>query len=280
MALNLTTLLPAKINTSEIATKYDVSSSIAAYNPANYINANTTTINGGKITTGSITAGQIAANTITTSNLSTNIGLVNGYVYSSNFNGNVSGNIGTPTAGFRLSSTAAGTSADPTIYGAYIKGGTVKGAIIDGATLIGEVLSVNNMKMNNSSYPLNTGNFFISKNISLIDIGYSLSETSAPFRIVSESYGSGFMSNRAVATSKIISFTFTAFGGDAPILKFSIDGGAYYNAFIPNLAYYSSVDIPVTFISTLDIVLYQNNNSVESYASSSVSIKMYNFNHN
>jgi hypothetical protein len=63
MALNLSTLLPAKINTSEIATKYDVSSSIAAYNPANYINANTTTIDGGKITTGSIDANRITAST-------------------------------------------------------------------------------------------------------------------------------------------------------------------------------------------------------------------------
>lgn len=65
MSVNLSTLLPAKIGTSEIATKYDVSSSLAAYDPAAYINAGTTTIDGGKITTGTITAGQIAANSIT-----------------------------------------------------------------------------------------------------------------------------------------------------------------------------------------------------------------------
>jgi hypothetical protein len=118
MSLNLTTLLPAKINTSEIATKYDVSSSIAAYNPATAINANTTTIDGGKITTGTITAGQIAANTITTNNLTTGITLVNGQVSSSDF-ATIGG------GGFRLKSNADGTEADPTIYGAYIRGGTI-----------------------------------------------------------------------------------------------------------------------------------------------------------
>jgi len=78
-----------------------------AIDPATLINANTTTINGGKITTGSITTGQLAVG----------IGIVNGYVQSSDF---VLGG-----AGFRLKSNAAGTYADPTIYGAYIRGGTL-----------------------------------------------------------------------------------------------------------------------------------------------------------
>jgi hypothetical protein len=59
MALNLSTLLPAKINTSEIATKYDVSSSVGAFATSLYT-PNTTTIDGGKITTGTITAGHIS----------------------------------------------------------------------------------------------------------------------------------------------------------------------------------------------------------------------------
>jgi len=87
-----------------------------------------TTIDGSKITTGSITAGQIAANTITSSQLTTGIALINGEVKSSNFT-TVGG------AGFRLKSNAAGTFADPTIYGAYIRGGYIYGSTIDSATM-------------------------------------------------------------------------------------------------------------------------------------------------
>jgi hypothetical protein len=93
----------------------------------------TTTINGSKITTGSISS----------NNLSTNIALIGGSAYSSGFpypSGPISG---TPS-GFRLSSTAAGNSSDPTIYGAYIKGGT-----IDGGKFIGALQSMN--IFNNSS---------------------------------------------------------------------------------------------------------------------------------
>lgn len=92
------------------------------------INNNTTTINGSKITTGSITAAQIAASTITTSNLTTGLQLVNGEVKSSDFSA-IGG------AGFRLKSNAAGTSTDPTIYGAYIKGGTLDGSLVKGSNI-------------------------------------------------------------------------------------------------------------------------------------------------
>lgn len=118
MPLDPTLLKPAQIGTSEIATKFDISTSLAAYNPAEVINTNTTTIDGGKITTGSITADQIAANTITTNQIALGTGLVNGYVQSSDFT-TMGG------AGFRLKSNAAGTLEDPTIYGAYIRGGTI-----------------------------------------------------------------------------------------------------------------------------------------------------------
>ena len=130
MALDTALLKPAQIGTSEIATKNDISTSLGAYNPATVINTNTTTINGGKITTGSITAGQIAANSLTTAQLSTNIALINGSVYSSGFLYPTGTITGTPS-GFRLSATAAGTGNDPTIYGAYIKGGTLDGGIIN-----------------------------------------------------------------------------------------------------------------------------------------------------
>jgi hypothetical protein len=214
MALNLATLLPAKIGTSEIATKYDVSSSIAAYNPATAINTNTTTIDGGKITTGSITAGQIAANTITTSKLTTNIGLVNGYIYSSNFNGNVSGNIGAPTAGFRLSSIAAGTSADPTIYGAYIKGGT-----IDGVSLIGQTLNVNNLFVASTSHPNNTAKLLIS-----LTLKSQLGLSGGTITIHSKSFGSGFLATRNLRSDYGVKITGLAAYGK---LQLSIDGGAW-----------------------------------------------------
>ena len=104
----------------------------------NAVNAgNTTTIDGGKITTGSIKAAQIQANSISADRLTSTNGLSTvwsgGGLISTNFNGNVSGNIGNPSTGFRLSSNAAGTSTDPNIYGAYIKGGIIQGSTFVGA---------------------------------------------------------------------------------------------------------------------------------------------------
>ena len=55
-----------------------------------------------------------------------------GVMHSANFNGNLVGDIGNPTAGFRLSSLAAGTADDPTVFGAYVKGGTIDGSEIKG----------------------------------------------------------------------------------------------------------------------------------------------------
>lgn len=98
---------------------------------------NTTTIDGGKITTGSITANQIKANSVSADRLTSTNGQstvwIGGGLVSSNFNGNVNGNIGNPTQGFRLSSNAAGTSTDPNIYGAYIKGGVIQGSTFVGS---------------------------------------------------------------------------------------------------------------------------------------------------
>lgn len=101
---------------------------LAAGDAAEDINANATTIDGGKLTTGSVTTTQLAADSVTavniaaqaveTAHLSTGIQLVNGEIVSSDFT--VIGG-----AGFRLKSNAAGTSDDPTIYGAYIKGSTI-----------------------------------------------------------------------------------------------------------------------------------------------------------
>ena len=122
-------------------------------------NGQTTTINGGRITTGTVTANQITAGTITANEIaagtvsadrlrpSTGNATVwqGGGLVSQNFNGTSHGNIGNPTSGFRLSSDAQGTYADPNVYGAYIRGGTVEGAVIKGGLLTGTSLLVNNM---------------------------------------------------------------------------------------------------------------------------------------
>ena len=94
-------------------------------------NTQTTTINGPRITTGSVTAAQIQAGSVSADRLTSTNGSstvwAGGGLISANFNGNVVGNIGNPTAGFRLSSNAAGTlgSNDPNIYGAYILGSII-----------------------------------------------------------------------------------------------------------------------------------------------------------
>ena len=79
------------------------------------VSANSTTIDGGKIVTNTLSADKLTSST-GASTTWTGGGLV-----SQNFNGNVSGNIGSPSQGFRLSSNAAGTVADPNIYGAFIR---------------------------------------------------------------------------------------------------------------------------------------------------------------
>ncbi len=56
------------------------------------------------------------------------------------------------SSGFRLNAQAAGTSADPTIQGAYIKGGTIEGALLTGG-----VLQVGDVKVRAEGYPDNYG---------------------------------------------------------------------------------------------------------------------------
>ena len=147
---------------------------------ADAINTNTTTINGSKITTGSVTAAQIQAGSVSADRLTSTNGSstvwTGGGLVSANFNGNVNGSIGTPTAGFRLSSNAAGTSDDPNIYGAYIRGSYIKGSTID----------VEDMKVRAVGYPNNFGRVsFASKNIPVVMPGY----------------GTGFMQNRLCSKS-------------------------------------------------------------------------------
>lgn len=89
----------------------------------------TTTIDAGTITTNSITAEQIKANSVSADRLSSTNGVstvwTGGGLISATFDGNPDGDIGTPTAGFRLSSNATGSSSNPNIYGAYIQASTL-----------------------------------------------------------------------------------------------------------------------------------------------------------
>lgn len=180
--------------------------------------SNVTTIDGGKITTGSIDASKIVANSIDTNHLSVGAGIVNGYVQSSDFN------LANET-GFRLKSNAAGTFADPTIYGAYVRGGYIKGATIDGATLIGEVLNINNLKVVNSSYPLNTTNFTVYQNFS--------GEGGVSDYFYSASYGSGYLPKRIITNNKVVQISAFTEGGSVDNLitsitiSRSIDGKAF-----------------------------------------------------
>jgi len=86
--------------------------------------SNVTTIDGGKITTDTIGATQINTASLKTSNL-----FIDNILASNDFS-----NINGP--GFRLKANAAGTSTDPTIYGAYIKGAELEAARIKENSLI------------------------------------------------------------------------------------------------------------------------------------------------
>lgn len=176
MALDIGQLKPAQIGTSEIATKNDVSRAIdPLYTPG------TTTIDGGHITTNTIDANRIDATTVSASNI-----LVDQTVRSSDFTA-VDG------AGFRLKSNAAGTSADPTIYGAYIKGGSIEAA----------TLSYDSIRIMADGFPANLG------------LGYAESNGNATANNAIEcyaysdyfygrGYGSGFIENRIVGSSQRI----------------------------------------------------------------------------
>ena len=166
------------------------------------INNGTTTINGGKITTNTLAANRLQPSTNGTTVWS------GGALVSQNFNGNVVGGIGSPTQGFRLSSDAAGTSADPNIYGAYIKGATLEA---------------------------------INMNISDIKVTTAFTGKTGPiFRTIMSgvfhgpNYGTGYLGTRIVSreTSRIsilASWNWSAPNSKtiAAYLQYSINGGAW-----------------------------------------------------
>lgn len=191
-------------------------------------NAQTTTINGPRITTGSVTANQIQANSVSADRLmaGTNGSTVwtGGGLVSSNFNGNPVGVIGSPTSGFRLSSNAAGTSADPNIYGAYIKG----------ATLEGSALTVSDVKVKAVGYTNNFGPLSLSSKYISSSSEVTTYATSDIF--YGRNYSSGYLSTRMCPSTLIFTLTVTGstwinssgdMGPNYAYIQVSVNSGAW-----------------------------------------------------
>ena len=170
--------------------------------------SNVTTIDGGKIVTNTLYGDRLIGNTVSADKLTSSTGTsttwTGGGLVSQNFNGNVSGSIGSPTQGFRLSSNAVGTSTDPNIYGAYIKGATMDSTSI-------KVVSVTDSSK--------SGNVFYSK-------------TAISPAAYGSSYGSGYLPDRVCNPSSIIeilaSFSITTGenANNTNVLEYSIDSEA------------------------------------------------------
>lgn len=139
----------AKVNadtvTGDLASIEYVNSAVGSLGDLAYENVveaaklGSTVIDGGYIKSSLLTAdnivtGQLNANRLAPASGTSTVWSGGGLV-SSNFNGNSTGSIGTPTQGFRLSSNAVGSSVDPNIYGGYIKGGTIDGVTMNAADI-------------------------------------------------------------------------------------------------------------------------------------------------
>ena len=180
----------------------------------------TTKINGGIIQTETVTATQIKADSVSADRLKSTTGASTvwegGGLVSANFNGNVTGNIGTPTAGFRLSSNAAGTTSDPNVYGAYIKGGIIEGSYIRYGS---------NYILTNSG---TLSPYFITDSLNFN--GNTTAYTGSFSRLYSPSYGSGYLSTRLSRYAQKI-LIFGGIAGDIDLvtltIEYSYDGGTW-----------------------------------------------------
>jgi hypothetical protein len=232
MALDINTIKQASPKANQVATEQYVDTSIAGIDVSGDISANNdafaqaqgftnyadmvnkytslgkTIINGGYINTGLVNANSIIANSISADRLmaGTNNATVwtNGGLVSQNFNGNVYGNIGSPTSGFRLSSGAAGNTNDPNIYGAYIKGSTIEGI----------TLNTSDIRVKAEGYPNNFGR-----------VNYVTSGGS----IVMPGVGTGFYLNRVCSTTlsyvKLEGWHRGATNSLSAYLQYSLNGG-------------------------------------------------------
>lgn len=165
------------------------------------VNNNTTTINGSKITTGSIATNQLNVNDV----------FVNNTLRSSDFS-TIGG------TGFRLKANAAGTSADPTIYGAYIRAGVLSASYLNTDSL--KVLTSYGTSAPFSAYSI------ASVTVSAAGTtGYSPVLTAyAP------NYGSGYMYERVISSTSersIIAYKNLAYHVAQIAIERSIDGGGW-----------------------------------------------------
>lgn len=198
MALNITTIQPASIKAKNVATEEYVDTEIDSLTKVEdiswqsqvqaAINNNSTYIDGGKIVTNTLYGDRLIGNTVSADKLTSSTGTsttwTGGGLVSQNFNGNVAGSIGSPTQGFRLSSNASGTYADPNIYGAYIRG-----AYVNGATLEGVSMDIASIRVRSATNSANYGSV-----TSFLTSGY----------FHGSSYGSGYLSSRICSTSSRI----------------------------------------------------------------------------
>ncbi|MCT7614740.1 hypothetical protein [Aliarcobacter butzleri] len=150
---------------------------ITTQNIQNAVNNNVSDISGNKITTGYIGVARLKSFSVTADKLAPSTGKSTvwsgGGLVSENFNGNHHGNIGSPTQGFRLSSDAVGTSADPNIYGAYIKASFIESLYVAAP-------GTNNYgNFNYTSYGSTVG-------------------------VVGVNYGSGYRNNRVISLSNSV----------------------------------------------------------------------------
>lgn len=252
MALDINTIKQASPKANQVATEQYVDTSIASIDVSSDINANNdafalsqgfssysdmatkysvlgkSIINGGYINAGLVSASSIVAHSLSADRLSAGIDSTTvwtgGGLVSENFNGNVAGNIGSPTSGFRLSSNAAGTSADPNIYGAYIKG----------ATLDGSALTVSDVKVKAVGYTNNFGPLSLSSKYISSSSNVTTYATSDIF--YGRDYSSGYLSTRMCPSTLIFTLTVTGstwmntsgdMGPNYAYIQVSVNGGAW-----------------------------------------------------
>jgi len=101
----------------------------------------TVTVTSDIIATDAVTTDAIATDAVNSDSIAPSVTLQDGAIESSDF-------VDIPTgAGFRLKSGALGTSADPTIFGAYVVGGVINGSVIKSENYATNSLFLINEKM-------------------------------------------------------------------------------------------------------------------------------------
>ena len=293
MALDINKIKQASPKANQVATEQYVDTSITGIDVSGDINANNNAfaqaqgftnyddmvtkystlgksiVTGGYINTGLVNANSITANSISADRLmaGTNGATVwtNGGLISQNFNGNVYGNIGNPTSGFRLSSGAAGNTNDPNIYGAYIKGSTIEGI----------TLNTSDIKVKAEGYPNNFGR-----------VNYVTSGGS----IVMPGVGTGYYMNRVCSSTlsyvKLEGWHRGATNSLSAYLQYSLNGGTtwitlssknsqaygYQESFI---IYFAEL-FPLSLPSLVDTVFFRITGNGSGAYSSPVLVTIYN----